>query len=1343
MATDKFLDSIASPQSSGDTTSDDTSSSPSSSTSPVQSSKGDNFLGSLFKPKEPTSTPSIENSTSSVSSQKSDNFLGSLFPEQELNSPEKQDVVQSKGEGSTQNDPWYKKAWDFVNEPLFDEGTMKNWFGTDVHSWGGLGEGFFNLISGLTSPLQLALTIGTFGSSTLLDAGGVAALKAEGWAAKEIESVISASSLASKAIKAGHNVDKVWQGMAAVGFDVQKITEGLDIIKNAGLTPESLIATGVIRRAGSSALRQAGMGVGMAENIGQWTQAAIDAGFTVQNAYAAAITSPRVFDAIKEGDYETAKKLAVEAAGMGLFAGLGAHQAATHAGELMPDAAAKMGLRVKPSEENLKLIKEFEAFDRENIINSESQKQWEKDMRNRHGDLKFDDMQRARFFYESGSSTNDLSKWYNAISEASGRDTRKPITESPKFNETSSTVSPDAYLKTVGDAKGADPKVIAELKDKHLAGQGDTIPPVEITYDEQGNITGADGRHRAAAALQAGVDRIPVTVKRALPIDPVEEQFKTRIQEIVDKAKLKEKPAEYIDRLLDQLDPDKLTDQHKEFSKEVSDHFYKTLEKAKVAGALKEGAENYMTRVFKDSENESVRSYRSVADSSGNFNTDTVMMRRRTFDTTLEGLLNGHELAELDPIALAAHNGNEFGRAINARDALQRLMENGIRTSDGRLMVAPDGDGHAMFDKEGNRVGTAVQPSRSQSLSIPDKVLNGFRNNIVKKGEAGKPDITELDRLLKQGQVTKYGIDKKTGEQLYAWVTSDYRDIDNNSFRKWSVVTQDSQGKPIYIESKLKAHPEAYEYLNRRFGKNESVVSKIPGMKTLLKLGQEAKGILLFGSPFHIMQEGLRAVMTGISPFGHVEFDANNPIHRLAAEKGVWEGKEYKGATAFQEGLAGHSKLLSKIPGLAQIQDWQQKFLFDRYIPSLKLRAFEKLYDRYQKAYPDWAVEGVRTANGKTQYISPEKMEQFLKDNPDSIKISDKAASVAAADTANRFGGIPYKRMGRAAGTMDAARIMALAPDWLESEMRFMGSMFGEGGKITRRDTAKMALALWGVSRVLNAVMNNGNMHNEAPFGVALKDDDGREKIYSVRTLPTDMLHAASDPEGFLRGRVSPLVRTGIQTYTGRDEFGRKLPEHGVWINALRNISPIAVQAGVKKMTGEDPGISNADSFVKAAGFTVFGYRTEAQKLAAKIASSHSTGGEVDPDKLRRHSALLRTEDQVRSGQVPLSTIIDMVHEGTLHRDEAKIIETNVKETAGMDPDLARLYMHASRAPMKNMLEIFDAATNQEKSTLSRLFLKKKTAYMKNAFKNMSQSERQQDPVYTRLRQMFPQDVSF
>jgi hypothetical protein len=1460
---------------------------PSLTSQPDSGDSGGSIFSAFSQPKQTQSFPSIPapDLQRPENGQKSGSIF-SAFEAETINQPEKQNVVQSNGEPANQDDPWYKKAWNAVNEPLFDASTAKNWFGWDVHSWGGLGQGFFDLMSGLTSPLQLALTIGTFGSSSLLDAGGVAALKAAGWAAKDIEAVVSGSGMASKLIKAGHDSDMVWKGLASSGFDVQKISEGLDVIKASGLTPESLVAQGVIRRAGSSALRQAGMDIGMAENVGAWTQAAIDAGFTVQNAYAAAITSPRVFDAIKEGDYETAKKLAVEAAGMGLFAGLGAHQAITHAGELMPDTAAKMGLRVKPSEENLKLIKEFEIHDRENIINSEAQKQWEKGMRSRYGDLAVDDMQRSRFYYEAGSSPNDLAKWHNAVAEAAGRDTRKPVTESPKFNETSSTVSPDAYLKTVGDAKGTDPRIIAELKAKYTSNSfigdvdewgkknpeqfeklirewgnssdpknlddfikeklsvdsKDSIPPVEITYDEQGNITGADGRHRAAAALQAGVDRIPVNIKRALPVDPVEQEFKTRIQEIVDKAKLKEKPAEYIDRLLNQLDPDKLTDRHIEFSKEIADHFGKTLEKAKAAGVLSEGAGNYITRIFKDPENDTVRRFRSTAQGSG-FSTYTSMARKRMFDTTLEGLLNGHELADYDPIALAAHNGNEFGRVANAKDALERLRENGVRASDGRPMVALSGSGHAMMDEQGNRIGTAVQPGRAQSLRITKKVIEGLRNNMVKQAEGKprsleisspvsldsinsrlpgygnlfkqgqdihhnilkdgkiigsvaldvtgdkidlhwvgndkdfhpltknylyqeginelsvpelrelmsslkeqypnaktiigertsgiakrfnkdsraislplpetvapkfKPGITELDRLLKEGRVTKFGVDKKTGEQLYAWTTHDYRDVANPSFKGWAVPTQDSEGHPIYVESDLKVHPEAHEYLNRRFGTNESIVSKIPGMKTLLKAGQEAKGILLFGSPFHAVQEGLRALMTGISPFSAPEFDANNPIHRLAAEKGVWEGREYKGAQAFQEGLAGHSKLISKIPGLAQIQDWQQKLLFDRYIPSLKLRAFEKLNERYAKAYPDWTA--------------------------------DKVANVAAADTANRFGGIPYKRIGRAAGTMDAARIMALAPDWLESEMRFMGSMFGEQGKITRRDTAKMAVGLWTVARVLNALVNNGNTHNEAPFGVAVKGDDGREKVYSIRTMPGDLLHAASDPEGFLRGRVSPIVRTGIQTYTGRDEFGRKLPEHGLWVNALRNIAPIGFQAGVKKLTGEDPGISAGDAWLKAGGGTVFPYRTEAQKLAAQIASSHAESGPVDKDKLRRHQVVLQIEDSVRSGQQPLSMIMDMVHNGSLHRDEAKTIEKNVKDTAGMDADLARLYTHASRAPMKDMLDIFDSATNQEKSTLARLFLRKKAAYMKKAYKDMSPAERSQDEVYMRLRKMFPND---
>jgi RimJ/RimL family protein N-acetyltransferase len=1317
--------------------------------------------------------------------------------DQSLNELEPQKVVQTNKEAVDANAPWYKKAWNAVNEPLFDETTAKNWFGADVHSWGGLGQGFFSLLSGLTSPLQLALTIGTFGSGALLDAGGVAALKAAGWAAKDIDAVVEGSGLASKLIHAGHDSDLVWQGLASKGFDVQKISEGLDVIKNAGLTPESLTSTGVIRRAGSSVLRQIGVDTAMAENVATWTQSAIDAGFTVQNAYAAAIISPRVFDAIKEGDYETAKKLAVEAAGTGLFAGLGAHQAYTHAGELMPDAAAKLGLRVKPSDENIKLIKEFEKHDRDNIITSETHKQWEKDMRSRHKELSDDDMQRARFYYESGSDKNSLARWHDAVAESAGRDERKYVEkERPKLEM---SVHPDAkgdYLFRFthnGEDAGEFALTSAyDVKPGHMEASWINVPE-----DMRQKGIGTE-MHRQAidflkskgkTGLVTDVLTFPeankiwdslsreykVTKDTALgdrrKIDFSDKKIEDSFREAIDKQELKNKPKAYVDKLLNQLDPDKLEDKHVDFAKEVSDHFNKTLEQAREAGVLTEGANNYITRIFKNPENDTVRKFRPASQSSS-FSTYTPFSRKRVFDTTLEGILNGHELADFDPIALAAHNGNEFGRIINARNTLENLRSKSVRASDGRPMVALSGTGHAMIDEDGNRIGTAVQPGRAQSLRIADKVVEGLKNNIikvaeyspeekikipftgeidkfnnpdhiklfedwknskdplwksgyssdnyirerlateeVKPGKLIKSEVTELDKLFKEGRIVKFGEDSKTGKQLYAWTTYDYRDVNNSSFKGWASRVQDSEGNPIYIESDLKAHPEAHEYLNRRFGNQESLVSKVPGVKSLLKAGQEAKGILLFGSPFHIIQEGLRAVMTGISPFGHTEFDANNPMHRLAASKGVWEGKEYKGATAFQEGLAGHSKLISKIPGLAQIQDWQQRFLFDRYIPSLKLRAFENLYNRYQKAYPDWAA--------------------------------DKAANVAAADTANRFGGIPYKRMGRAAGTMDATRLIALAPDWLESEIRFMGSLFGEGGKITRRDTAKMALALWGAARVLNALVDNGNMHNEAPFGVAHKDEDGRTKIYSVRTMPTDMLHAVSDPAGFVRGRVAPLVRTGIQTYTGRDEFGRKLPENGLWINALKNIAPIGLQSAAKKITGEDPGITGVDSAIKAVGGTVFPYRTEAQKLAAKIAADHSEQGAVDQDKLRRHQAVLRLEDQIRNGQAPVSTLHQLIDEGQLHSNEARTIEKNVKETTGMDPDLARLYSHASRAPMSDMIKIWEASTNHEKALLAPLLLKKKQAYIKKAIKDMSPQERTSDSTYQWIRSMFPQDSPF
>jgi hypothetical protein len=1238
--------------------------------------------------------------------------------------------IESKAKPSDPNAPWYEKLWDFSNAPIIDSKWAKDWLGLDVEHWNGWGKGLFDLASGLTSPLSIALAIGTFGTSALeglgLKAAGKAALEGI-MSAEDIGQVTKGSELLAHAIKVGDPIETAYKLMPLKGIDPEVVARGLGEIDKLGLNPSAMLANGIVRRTGGAMLRAVGMDIATADKVANWSQFAIDAGFTAQNAYGAAIAIPRALDAIKEGDYETAKQLLVEGIGSGIFATLGANAAHQHAGELMTATEAAGGLRVKPSEENLKLIKLLEPVERERIVAGEREKQWEQSSRKEFdiprdkkwvaGGASESDL-RARIFRESEGKTDPSSMvaWHDAIAEAAGREGEK---------------------------------ITAGWKPEQTA------------------------------------------------------DFPPDVQEWIERGKLKDKPKEYVDQLLKASDPRLLTEREIKYAKHVGDHFDETGERALGDESLSALFDSYVTRIWKNPEEiDTVKKFRTVANSP-DFSINTSMARRRVFESTLEGLLKGHELENHDMVSLAAHNGNEFSRISSHRQFLNRLRGSGARGSDGRPMGAIYGVGHVIEsigpDGETVNPGTIINIKGAQNIRMADKVVEGLKQKVIRPetpkyayrlrdiGEEGvqpeghaqlttrfedttrwresrsnnpqeivrlnmsklksgefeskpgpnggdwvtlkrplreseverlsddhKPSpqrdaFTDLDRLMKEGRVVKIGVDKRNGKDMYAWTTHDYGTVDHPAFRGWKVAATDTDGNPIYINGEMRVHPEALEYLNRRFA-DESVIRKIPGAKTALNLAREAKGFLLALSPFHFAQEGLRAIMTGISPIGSERFNASNPLHVLAAEKGVWEVKDYKGVRAYEDGLVGHSKVLNAIPGLREIQSWTQSMLFDRYIPGLKLRSFERLYNAYKDTYKDWSPE----------------------------KVAEKAAD----DTNNRFGGISYKRMGRSAATMDVARLVALAPDWLESEMRFMGSMFGSEGKIVRRDVAKMALGMWAVARVLN-YLSTGKPHNEAPFGVAYADKDGKEKVYSVRTLPTDMLHAASSPLEFMNGRMSPLLKTGIQTYTGRDDYGRKMSTNGIFVNLLRNVAPISAQNIVKQATGENTGLTNTDAMIKSAGGTVVPYRTEGQKLAAKLSSDHSQQGVVEPDKLRRHQMVIELEQRVRSGQTPISDIYGAVESGQLHRDEAKHIVDTVKETQGLDPEAARFYAHVKRLPLKEALQVWDSATNEEHAIMAKLMIKKKQAYIKNAAKNMSPAERESDSVYQRLRKMFPNEPPF
>jgi len=421
---------------------------------------------------------------------------------------------------------------------------------------------------------------------------------------------------------------------------------------------------------------------------------------------------------------------------------------------------------------------------------------------------------------------------------------------------------------------------------------------------------------------------------------------------------------------------------------------------------------------------------------------------------------------------------------------------------------------------------------------------------------------------------------------------------------------------------------------------------------------------------------------------------------------------DYRAMQDHSEGVSGGSSALSKIPVIGRSMDWYENFLFKRYIPALKARAGEALFDRYRDAHRDWSEE--------------------------------KVARVAAQHGNDMFGGQDWRSMGRSATTQDWARLLLLAPDWMESTLRSGARLFDKSeGNVGRAQMAKITLGLWGAARVGN-MLSTGDPHYEAPFGVVNKDENtGKETVYSMRTLPVDLLHAVADPTGFLKGRLSPFVRATDELYNQRDQYGRKLTPLDTWTDVFRNMAPLPLQALGKTITGSGPDLTNTDQVVKAIGGTATVYRTEAQKLASELASNHTEDGVVDSALLERHKKVMQLEDELRSGRLALPDLYARVYDGELSQLDAKRIVDNVRQTHGMTADAAALYTRASRLPTSALLQVYDVATPTEKQVLTPLVRKSAVAYLKKSVRSLTPAERRADPTLARVRQLLPNATPF
>jgi len=1122
--------------------------------------------------------------------------------------------------------------------------------------------------------------------------------------------------------KAQEGFTPVEDAVREAGVDPDLWRRGQDVLDQHGLGVEDLLGGNALERGAFHVIHNIApeMSLGTTVKMAKTANTLLNTGFTLQQLEGAAAMSPRFFDALKEGDYDKAAEYGTEWAANSVLGVAGASHALHSWGEL---AEPVLGTKLKPSDETLKVnnlngVREAEhAVAESQGINvaQEVNKRLGHDKPGILGDSeevkaqKRSDKALLTFMHELGNDQNKAASYYNVLSEADGREER---------------------IEGTGQGAG-------------------------------GRILGAEA---SDTGVKEGVETSRGDVGRATR---PENGMPANLKQLIENNKFSGRSAEYKNLVLDSLKriaqgdiPDNVKSAY-DYMRPEEDRNW---ELAHQNALIKEYVENHLHRFFEDNPEGRVVVANAKA---GKFATNVTSARNRTYDTLMTALLQSPKDMKFDPAAATAGDRVDIIKAAANRKFISNLMSSGLKDSYGRPIAYLSGEGNVVSGPNGEDPKIFVDASRVRKINIADAEVqkmdasgdlqrfldDGTIKDMTPKvhpdnikaaiermeNEAMRKEAkydSEGNNILRQ-QIAQLKEMQRTGDysglkdfneaipKKYAWNPQGYIALDHTAMRGWNFVTNSPDGTQVLVNSDILASPEYAEYLKNRLGLEQGALSKSSVGRAVLKAGKAAKETLLSLSPFHLVQLGLRSIMTGVNPFSLHTPDIENgakidPLDpnsetkiKAMVRNNLTTGIDYKGQQEFTEGLAsGEHNLLRKIPGigpiLADTMQAQTDFIFKRAMPAWKMTAAEKLFDDYRAKYPEWSTE--------------------------------KVARAAAQHANDSFGGVNYRAMGRNATTSDFARALLLAPDWLESEMRSGARLFNrDEGAIGRKQVIGMAAGVYLMARVLNQ-LTTGNMHPEAPFSLATKSKDGKETLWSIRVLPTDILHMMSSPSDFIKGRLSPGVGLATQLITGRDKMGRKMQPNDLWVNALSQLAPIPVQSLGQAMTDTGPEVSNLGQVWKGVGGTARQYQTPAQKMAVELAANHNEDGPVSMPQQARHRYIQHLEDQVRSGDLPFSELMKLTYStNQLNEGELRKIQNNFKATQNMPTDIARLYSRSSRLPAAEFLNVWDQANITERKALQPLLVQNQKKYLRKASKDLTPQERQQDPVFQRFLNMIPQ----
>lgn len=449
----------------------------------------------------------------------------------------------------------------------------------------------------------------------------------------------------------------------------------------------------------------------------------------------------------------------------------------------------------------------------------------------------------------------------------------------------------------------------------------------------------------------------------------------------------------------------------------------------------------------------------------GTFNTNFKYALRRLFQTEYDLEQAGYKLKTTDLFDKLANYAKTANDVLNDRASIKRWMDN--ETADGKPLFAT---GQHRIPIEG---------AKNDALLVNPKV----RPNPV--------------------------WENKSGEKVD--IGGEYVKIDHPAFKKWQWAETDPAGKQIFVQGDVWAHKSIADELKNTMGRSH--LYDIPLIDTATRANAQLKGIKLVGF-FHQVKTGSHALFHLTNPFGQPKVNPHDPFVYEAMRSGL-QLFESRNQEMFSEGAASSTLLqgLANIPktvtgidalGFGDRLRAYQEYLFQDYIPRIKLATYRNALERNLQRYPE---------------LPP-----------------NEAKQITATQVNSAFGELNWRLMGINPTFQHFLRLALLAPDFQAAQHGFAAQIFTKYGGEQRMAAAIMIASVYTGARILNQIFDNDpHWELKRAFSVV---HGGRE--YGIRTIASDAQRAFTDTSQYIYHRLSPIASSAAEFVSKTSAMGRK-----------------------------------------------------------------------------------------------------------------------------------------------------------------------------------------------------------